>query len=278
MISNLQIFMVGVPILIILGTDPQASFFVRSVIIWMNDLAVVTLIFGNLMYSVHMQGGNSDEEMKKAVGQAINRCSVVEARKSSGNKSSVEFRSNKSYQTRSVQFSETQENEDLKPSKHSRNQSNKRSSTASKASRGDSIHKGSKGPRKSGKEYDDYDDTNNSDNETFANEHEQLAMPVKKPVDVLAGTRSWANVNMSMYSVGNDDSGSDEEKPVASEDEMEEGRVGNSGGSGVISNKSQLPPASLPKSRPENMSYAHDRINNLRGKHAKKLASRQGKR
>ncbi|CAB9499078.1 acid type B receptor subunit 1 [Seminavis robusta] len=53
MISHLQIMVVGVPILIILGTS-YASFFVRSVIIWMNDLAVVSLIFGNLMYSVYM--------------------------------------------------------------------------------------------------------------------------------------------------------------------------------------------------------------------------------
>ena len=36
MISNLQIFIVGVPILIIIGTDPVTSFFVRSVVIWMN--------------------------------------------------------------------------------------------------------------------------------------------------------------------------------------------------------------------------------------------------
>jgi len=33
--------------------DPAASFFVRSLIIWMNDLVVVTLIFGNLMCSIH---------------------------------------------------------------------------------------------------------------------------------------------------------------------------------------------------------------------------------
>lgn len=33
--------------------DAGGTFFVRSVIVWMNDLAVVTLIFGNLMYSVH---------------------------------------------------------------------------------------------------------------------------------------------------------------------------------------------------------------------------------
>jgi hypothetical protein len=44
MISNLQIFVVGLPILIILGADSQSGFFVRCVIIWMNDLAVVVLM------------------------------------------------------------------------------------------------------------------------------------------------------------------------------------------------------------------------------------------
>ena len=53
MVSNMQIFVVGVPVLIIVGADPETSFFVRSVIIWMNDLVVVSLIFGNLIWSVH---------------------------------------------------------------------------------------------------------------------------------------------------------------------------------------------------------------------------------
>jgi 7 transmembrane sweet-taste receptor of 3 GCPR/Bacterial extracellular solute-binding proteins, family 3 len=52
MVSNLQIFVVGIPLLIMLGTDPVSSYFVRVVIVWMNDLAVLGLIFGNLIYSV----------------------------------------------------------------------------------------------------------------------------------------------------------------------------------------------------------------------------------
>jgi len=40
MISNLQIFLVGLPILIILGSDPISEFFVRSVVIWMVSGAV----------------------------------------------------------------------------------------------------------------------------------------------------------------------------------------------------------------------------------------------
>ena len=52
MISNMQIFIVAVPVLIILGSEPQTSFFVRSVAIWMNDLVVVSLVFGNLFFKV----------------------------------------------------------------------------------------------------------------------------------------------------------------------------------------------------------------------------------
>lgn len=58
MVSNLQVFLIGVPILIIVGTNPQSSFFVRSAIICINDFAVLGLIFGNLMYSVYTNQNN----------------------------------------------------------------------------------------------------------------------------------------------------------------------------------------------------------------------------
>ena len=84
MVSNLQIFVVGVPILIILGADPQSSFFVRSVIIWMNDLAIVTLIFGNLICNVHWSNeANSEEDITKAVGTAIAQYSSARKERSS---------------------------------------------------------------------------------------------------------------------------------------------------------------------------------------------------
>ena len=41
------------PVLIIVSGDTGASFFVRSTIIWMNDLCVVILIFGHLIFEVH---------------------------------------------------------------------------------------------------------------------------------------------------------------------------------------------------------------------------------
>ena len=59
MVSNLQIFVLGVPVLIILGDEPQTSFFMKSVIVWMNDLVVVALIFGNLIWSVHTRQGDT---------------------------------------------------------------------------------------------------------------------------------------------------------------------------------------------------------------------------
>lgn len=46
---SVQIFVLGVPDLV-LSSDPQTSSFVRSVITWMSTLAVIVLIFGNLMF------------------------------------------------------------------------------------------------------------------------------------------------------------------------------------------------------------------------------------
>ena len=51
--KTLPVLAFKVPVLIIVKGDPAGRIFVSSVIVWMNDLAVVTLIFGNLMQSVH---------------------------------------------------------------------------------------------------------------------------------------------------------------------------------------------------------------------------------
>ena len=53
MFSNLQILLISVPVLVIVGKDPTSSLFVQSMVIWLNDFAVVAIIFGNLIYSVH---------------------------------------------------------------------------------------------------------------------------------------------------------------------------------------------------------------------------------
>lgn len=72
MISNMQIFVVAVPVLVILGGDPQAGFFVRSAVIWMNDLAVLALIFGNLIKNVHFEKDALTESRGEMVRSALN--------------------------------------------------------------------------------------------------------------------------------------------------------------------------------------------------------------
>jgi len=72
MFSNLQIFVIGLPILVIVGSDPPTSFFVRSSIIWMNDLVVVTVIFGNLMIKRYLESvkvTERDEELEQIARQ-----------------------------------------------------------------------------------------------------------------------------------------------------------------------------------------------------------------
>ena len=41
MVSNLQVFALGIPVLLITGDDPEASFFVRSGVIFLNDFSVL---------------------------------------------------------------------------------------------------------------------------------------------------------------------------------------------------------------------------------------------
>eukprot|EP00797_Seminavis_robusta_P006117 Sro1407_g269990.2 (666) ;mRNA; f:3342-5341 len=71
MISNAQIFVIAVPVLIIVAsTNPGTSVFVRNIVIFMNDLAVVLLIFGSLMYSVYSKS-QSDQDAREVVQTAL---------------------------------------------------------------------------------------------------------------------------------------------------------------------------------------------------------------
>ena len=45
LVSNLQIFVIGLPVLAIVADDPEANFFIRAMIIFLNDLSVLLLIF-----------------------------------------------------------------------------------------------------------------------------------------------------------------------------------------------------------------------------------------
>eukprot|EP00526_Cylindrotheca_closterium_P007067 CAMPEP_0113624268 /NCGR_PEP_ID=MMETSP0017_2-20120614/12505_1 /TAXON_ID=2856 /ORGANISM="Cylindrotheca closterium" /LENGTH=717 /DNA_ID=CAMNT_0000534283 /DNA_START=181 /DNA_END=2334 /DNA_ORIENTATION=+ /assembly_acc=CAM_ASM_000147 len=99
MFSNLQIFVVGLPILIILGSDSSAGFFVRTVIIWMNDLVVVVLIFGNLIYHVHFHPAFDrvdKEDVSREIGSAIQQFSLAKKERSQRSSSSSEQEKEKS--------------------------------------------------------------------------------------------------------------------------------------------------------------------------------------
>ena len=56
MASNLQVFLLGVPVMVIVGNDPSTSFFVRSAIIFLNDFAVLGFIIGELIFSYYAKG------------------------------------------------------------------------------------------------------------------------------------------------------------------------------------------------------------------------------
>ena len=52
-LANLQVFLIGIPILLIVGIDADSSFFVQTAIIWINNITVVGFVFGNLIYATH---------------------------------------------------------------------------------------------------------------------------------------------------------------------------------------------------------------------------------
>lgn len=60
--------------LFVMQSSPQSTFFLRSVIIWINDLVVVLMIFGNLMYYTHFKTETEEPEAVRAsIGQAVQR-------------------------------------------------------------------------------------------------------------------------------------------------------------------------------------------------------------
>jgi len=77
MISQFQIFLISIPVLIIVGGQVASSFFVRSAVIWLNDFSVVLIVFGNLMYAVHF---NNIENLE--VGSAVKDFTVRQKRDS----------------------------------------------------------------------------------------------------------------------------------------------------------------------------------------------------
>lgn len=65
MFCNFQIFLVGIPVLVMLGSgNPQASFFVKSAAICVNDLVVVSLIFGDLLYKIRQHDIEAEDAVR----------------------------------------------------------------------------------------------------------------------------------------------------------------------------------------------------------------------
>lgn len=103
MVSNLQIYAVGIPVLIIVGSD-TAGFFVRSAIIWLNDLAVVAFIFGNLIWSVRTK----PHHLLQAAVEHAQRRSIhtSQTSRSAGVPGSNQVKRSESISQRSVGFNE----------------------------------------------------------------------------------------------------------------------------------------------------------------------------
>lgn len=70
--GNLQIVLVGVPLLFVMQSSPASTFLLRSIIIWINNLVIVSMIFGNLIYYVHFRIELEEpEDFKATIGQAV---------------------------------------------------------------------------------------------------------------------------------------------------------------------------------------------------------------
>ncbi|CAB9512867.1 acid type B receptor subunit 2 [Seminavis robusta] len=78
MFSNLQIFVIAIPVLIMVRKDPVTGFFVRSLMIWVNDIVVVGLIFGSLMkrlYVWDMSNRANVDSSAHNIAKGIRECS-----------------------------------------------------------------------------------------------------------------------------------------------------------------------------------------------------------
>merc|ERR1711988_64801 len=64
MVSNLQILVLGVPVMIMVADSPDVSFFMRAGIIFLNDTGVLLLMFLPKIYAVHY---GTDERAKNTI-------------------------------------------------------------------------------------------------------------------------------------------------------------------------------------------------------------------
>ena len=252
----------------------------------MNDLAVVALIFGNLMYSVHFEAGDSQVKVKQAMNTALHRYSThcPPNRNSSEDRaqgSSSLLASNSGMMpisslqnSNSQAFSAGNENKSHYSSGVGKKSGTMRASGHSRLTSPSEVSWG--GMNQSVQESLDEDSTD-------ASEEPVAPLPASsstKPVDVLKNSRaSWGGVNFSTYE-GNDSGGD-----ISNDDDGNVNGNGSENGSGGIEpvpddeppmSRPSLPPPSLPKERPKHMSYAESRISRLRTSHAKIKSSRSG--
>ncbi|CAB9504877.1 acid type B receptor subunit 2 [Seminavis robusta] len=291
---NLQIFIVGVPILIIIGSEPATSFFVRSTIIWMNDLCVVMLLFGNLMFSVHFKGDVGQDEVKRAVEQFTTRrtdrsavmANSVMAKKSSsgdnGDLTSGNFAADSGHASnKGVTWKEDVSTTERGNDKNSilRGSQNSASKQPKKKKKPDDVlsrdswaSPSNPSTWEGGKRDDDHSSTvSDFEDEGGSSFHQDDG----KPTDVLGNNKnSWAAVQISKFSLNYNNS------QAADEDEDDEEATNDVDERRGSHSSLSLPPSNLPKvDKASHMSYAASRITKLRGEHAQYLAEKKsGKR
>lgn len=275
----------------------------------MNDLAVVFLIFGNLMWSVHFEAGDSQVKVKKAMNDAINRYSTVAhhvpKRSSDDNEQgSGSFNTSTSPMRESTtvanSLSASNSNGDSRnPLRKSRRKSNPglrgsvtsmRGSTNSMRGSANSVKSSSVNPMHNTPSKVSWGAVNESefrrtiqeesgdfDNDSTDEETDIPTTPVsqsKRPVDVLKNNKaSWGGVNFSTYerdpSKYQDTDDDDDEEEGSTEYVPDDEPE-------AIWRPPTLPQSKLPQERPMHMSYAESRISTLRNSHAKIAAERKG--
>jgi len=84
MVSHLQIYLISVPVLFLVGNDPKSSLFIRAIVIWINDFAIICIIFGNLMFEVHVKR-NDNVNIHHAIQSFANRTTSLAPQGGSSN-------------------------------------------------------------------------------------------------------------------------------------------------------------------------------------------------
>jgi ABC-type branched-subunit amino acid transport system substrate-binding protein len=85
MASNLQVFLLGVPVMVIVSNDPSTSFFVRSAIIFLNDFAVLAFIIGELIFSYYVKGNKVAPPGSLKTANTVDTANTMDTQRTSTN-------------------------------------------------------------------------------------------------------------------------------------------------------------------------------------------------